>query len=596
MNLSRFITYCLGSLAILPVMAEKSTPTTQNIYPVGVYQELPNPTATDVTAWKNIKSVKTGWGDSNTRYAKELPASGFRKQLSLKGWKGEKVSAQLVVSTPDAIERFNYVISPLVHTSDKGKRIDGDAISQGFVRYVMTDELNKDGKGGCGHRPDASVYDSSLVADPIDHLNKTLPLSAQTSQGGWVSIQIPGDAQPGTYRGKVSVRNGEKELSSLDLSVEVIDRTLAAPSEWSYHLDLWQNPFATARYYNVQPWSDEHFEAMRPDMELYAKAGGKVITTSIMHKPWNGQTYDYFESMVTWMKKADGTWYYDFTVFDKWVEFMMSVGVKKQIACYSLIPWHLSFQYFDQATNSFKFLNTEPGKPEFAQHWGGMLKAFAAHLKQKGWFEITHISMDERGMEAMLATLNVIREADPEFKISMAGTLFPELEEELDDYCVALQHKFTPEILRARKDKGQVSTYYTSCTEIYPNTFTFSAPAECEWLAWYAAKEGFEGYLRWALNSWVAQPLQDSRFHTWAAGDTYMIYPGGRTSMRYEKMIDGIQAYEKIQTLKAEFERKNDKGSLRKLQKALDLFQLEALENTPAAQMTVKANQILNSL
>ena len=49
---------------------------------------------------------------------------------------------------------------------------------------------------------------------------------------------------------------------------------------------------------------------MRPLMKLYADAGGKVITASIMHKPWNGQTYDAFESMVTWLKKADGTWYF----------------------------------------------------------------------------------------------------------------------------------------------------------------------------------------------------------------------------------------------------------------------------------------------
>ena len=69
---------------------------------------------------------------------------------------------------------------------------------------------------------------------------------------------------------------------------------------------------------------------MRPDMQNYVDAGGKVITASIMHKPWNGQTYDPFESMVTWLKKADGTWYFDYTVFDKWVEYMMSLGVKKQ--------------------------------------------------------------------------------------------------------------------------------------------------------------------------------------------------------------------------------------------------------------------------
>ena len=33
-----------------------------------------------------------------------------------------------------------------------------------------------------------------------------------------------------------------------------------------------------------------------------------------------------------------------------------SVGIDKQINCYSMVPWELSFQYYDQATNSLKFL------------------------------------------------------------------------------------------------------------------------------------------------------------------------------------------------------------------------------------------------
>ena len=68
-------------------------------------------------------------------------------------------------------------------------------------------------------------------------------------------------------------------------------------------------------------------------MSICLFAGGKAITVPMMHRPWNGQTYDAFPSMITWMKKADGTWAFDYTAFDKWVEFMMSLGVKKQISC-----------------------------------------------------------------------------------------------------------------------------------------------------------------------------------------------------------------------------------------------------------------------
>ena len=152
---------------------------------------------------------------------------------------------------------------------------------------------------------------------------------------------------------------------------------------------------------------------MRPYMEMYRDAGGKVITASIIHKPWNGQTYDPFETMVTWMKKADGTWFFDYTIFDRWVEFMMEIGIKKEITCYSMVPWRLSFQYYDQATNSLQEVKTKPGDKEFEEIWTAMLTSFASHLKEKGWFGITHISMDERPLDAMKETIRVIRKADP---------------------------------------------------------------------------------------------------------------------------------------------------------------------------------------
>lgn len=74
--------------------------------------------------------------------------------------------------------------------------------------------------------------------------------------------------------------------------------------------------------------------------------------------------------------------------------------------------------------------------------------------------------------------------------------------------------------------------------------------------------------LRWAFNSWVEHPLQDSRFRTWPAGDTYIIYPQGRSSVRYERLVEGIQDYEKIQILKKTLER----DKLVELQKAIVPF------------------------
>lgn len=556
------------------------------------YEEANNPIATNTSLWVKIKAPQVSWGSTDIRYKKEEPAliSRLKKDINLTAWKGERVSAQLVVWTPEALNNLSFIVSDL--TSDK-ETIAKDDILTGFVRYVMTDELNKDGKGGCGYRK-SSDYDSTLVADPIDHLASTLTVPANATQCGWISVRVPQQVKAGKYTGIVTVKDGDKVLSELKIAINVKNRTLPASTEWAFHLDLWQNPYAEARYYNVEPFSKEHFDRMRPDMQNYVDAGGKVITASIMHKPWNGQTYDPFESMVTWLKKADGTWYFDYTVFDKWVEYMMSLGVKKQISCYSMVPWKLSFQYFDQASNSFKYLKAKPGEHAYDEFWGNMLTSFAKHLKEKGWFDITHISMDERPMKDMLATLKVIRKADKDFKVSLAGTYHDELVKELHDYCIAIGEKFPAEVIKSRREAGQVTTYYTCCTEPRPNTFTFSAPAEAEWLGWFAAKENLDGYLRWALNSWVKNPLQDSRFRTWAAGDTYMIYPEGRSSIRFERLIEGIQSYEKICILKEEFEKKGNKSAINKIDKILKTFDEFSLKEIPAAIVVTKAKEAIN--
>ena len=541
--------------------------TGQPQYPLEEYHELENPVQVNYELWNGIEGKHVVWGSIDERYKQEEPPQILQaKSIDVTAWRGERVHAQFIVYGNEYIRNLKFEVSDLV--SRQGNIIGQDRLLKGFVRYVMTDELNKNGKSGCSSRPDATQWDSTLVADVIDHKATELEVKAFNTQAGWIRVWVPQDAPAGDYAGTVTVKDGNNILDKLTLRLRVKNHVLPMPEEWSFHLDLWQNPYAVARYYQVEPWSDAHMEAMKPIMKLYQQAGGKVITASIMHKPWNGQTFDYFESMVTWVKKLDGSWAFDFAIFDKWVEFMMSLGINKEIGCYSMVPWALSFQYFDQATNSFKYLHAEPGDAAYDEMWTAMLSAFAKHLREKGWFDITHIAMDERSIDVMLKTLKVIRKADPNFKISMAGSLYDELVDELNDYCITMSQKWADDIIEKRRNEGKITTFYTCCAEAYPNTFTFSAPAEAEWLGLYALKANLDGYLRWAFNSWVQEPLLDSRYITWAAGDTYLVYPGARTSIRFERLVSGVQDNEKIKILRKELK----PTALKRLDKILSTF------------------------
>ena len=249
-----------------------------------------------------------------------------------------------------------------------------------------------------------------------------------------------------------------------------------------------------------------------------------------------------------------------------------------------------------QATNSLKFVKTAPGEEAYEEMWVAMLSSFSKHLKEKGWFDICAIAMDERPMEVMQKTLKVIRKADPDFKVSLAGNYHAEIEPDLYDYCIVIGQNFPEEVRLRRVAENKRTNYYTCCTEAHPNTFTFSDPAEAVWISYYSSKKHLDGYLRWAYNSWPLEPLLDSRFRSWAGGDTYLVYPGARSCIRFERLIEGIQAHEKINILRQEFEKKGNKAGLKKIEKMLAPFNLGSMPETPAAVTVNRANQILNSL
>jgi hypothetical protein len=556
------------------------------------YEELSDSKPHDgAEIWNKQATTQLSWGSTDIRYAKlNVPDVRKTSHVRATAWRGERVNLQAVLWTTVDLSDVTAIPENLKCSASL---IPAEAIKTHFVRYIMTDELNKDGAGACGERPDKTAWDSSLVADVLDITDK-IAVKAHTTQAIWVNIWIPSDMQAGKYTGKLTVSGKNLSPMTLNVELDVLNRTLPLPGDWQFHLDLWQHPYAVARYYQVPLWSSEHFEAMRPIMKVLADAGQKVITATIMHKPWNGQTEDPFCSMVGKTKRIDGTWTYDYTVFDRWVEFMHSVGIDRQINCYTMIPWALHFDYIDQATNKVEYVDAIPGDTLYRQYWGSFLADFARHLKQKGWFDKTTIAMDERPLASMTEAIKLIRAVDADFKISLAGLYHPEIADELYDLCIAFGHQYPPEIKTAREKAGKISTVYTCCSEARPNTFTFSPPAEAAWIGWHVMAGNYDGYLRWSYNSWTIDPLRDSRFRTWAAGDCYLVYPGARSSIRMERLIEGIQDCEKCRILRAEFTQKGEKARLKRLNDLISSFTIDELTAQGAGRMVENARRVLN--
>lgn len=560
------------------------------------YVEPDDPHMPPDSVWDAVPpGFNLSFGSVDVSYRRTAPPNP--KQLNAHwraiGWRGERVHTQALLWTAEPLRGVRLYVSKVV--DDEGNEIASQHIRAEYIRYVLTDHLGELASG-CGI---PGGLDTSIVADVIDN-SQYLDIAARNNRPIWLSISIPPDAVPGVYEGELIVESSrpastKERQATLPFQIEVLPHTLPAPTEWTYHLDLWQNPFAVARYYQVRPWSGDHFRAMRPYMRRLADAGQKVITASIIHDPWNSQTYDVYSSMVKWTKRSDGTWVYDFSNFDRWVEYMMNLGVDKGINCYSMIPWNLKFYYHDESLGADTVLVAEPGTPEYRDHWLPMLTDFSRHLKAKGWWDITTIAMDERPLEAMQQAIAIVKEADPDFKVSLAGSYHPELAEELVDFSITSPESMDEETLRRRDELGHMTTFYTCCVEPSPNTFTSSPYAEATWLAWHALHKGYGGYLRWAYNSWNERPLWDSRYGTWPGGDTYLVYPGARTSVRFERLREGIQDYEKFQIISRQLEQAGREDDLSRLRDVIGLFSLDSLKSQEAATAVNHAKSVLNS-
>jgi len=559
------------------------------------YRELSDPKPADKASWSAVKAGHYfSFTTADVRHEKHAAPNPALVQAgwNANAWKGEKVHTQALLWSLSAMSQVKLSWSEL--KDNKGHTIPASQVSARFVRYVMTDGPSPEGNN-CDERP-IGKYDSSLVADPID-LVQVRDVPQQTAQPVWLSVAVPPNAVAGHYVGTLTATSPSMDKPLvLSYSVDVQNRLLPAPKDWAFHLDLWQNPYSVARIHGVKVWSKEHMDLMRPYMKMLADAGQKSITATIINDPWRSQTEDVYGSMVSWTKKKDGSWVYDYTIFDQWVSYMMDLGIDKFINCYSMIPWNLKFSYYDEAARKDTFLIARTGTPEYEAHWRPMLTDFAKHLKEKGWFEKTTIAMDERPMKAMQQALALIKGVDTNFQVSLAGNYHPELESDLIDYSVATNQTVDAATMQRRRQAGVNTTYYTCCAERYPNTFTFSPPAEATFISWYSAHKGYNGYLRWAYNCWVKDPLRDSRFRTWAAGDTYIVYPGPRTSIRFERLIEGIQDYEKIRILRDEFAANGQTAKAQRLEKALSQFDVSVLTNTPAADALKPAKALLNSL
>jgi len=564
--------------------------------PANPRPEPEDPDTYDMSVWNDIgPGTHSGFGSVDVAYPKSIPPSGnLTESMKLQGWKGERVNCQFLVWSSGKEEQISINADGF---SNGNFKINTEFISISVMKYILTDEFLNERSTSCGPR-DKDKVPAHIWPDLLSNENSFIPDDPGT-RPVWISVDIPTDVPAGVYTCVVS-RQSASGMAEHSITLEVQDKLLPPPSEWSFHLDLWQNPFAVARYNEAELWSEDHLDLLRPLLKKLADAGQKCITTTLVDRPWGDDKpcYDDFGSMIKWTRKKEGIWEYDYMVFDQYVSFAMECGIKEQINCFSMVPVNNKFSWYDEETSDTVRMEAYPGTEEYEDLWRDFLVNFRAHLDEMGWLDITTLALDEREEEEMTNLFSFLKQTAPEFKISMAGFYYEDINSSIYDFSSNWRHtgKVSETAIESRRNSGLKTTYYVACGIPEPNNFTFSPPAESCYEGWFAAATGFDGFLRWAYNSWPEDPTIDSRYAKWPSGDTYLVYPGARSSIRFERLREGIQDYEKIRILRKELAGESSESpasALKRLDDFLESIDSGTLEKKSAAEVINEGKQIL---
>lgn len=224
--------------------------------------------------------------------------------ITLSGVRNGIFAGQVVVGDEKPIKGLNAVASDL---SGPGT-IPASAIT---VRWGVPDgAARKRGQQG-----------------PFDRLEDDPPAEVPVykEHGGavqsvWVNVNVPTDAKPGDYAGKVTISAEGVEPVAVPLKLKVADWALPDPNEFTATLDIAQSPGSVALAYGVEMWSDAHLKLLDKTFSLLRPLGNKTLyITCIRRTHWGNE-----HAMVRWFKGEKGDMQPNFDIVEKY----LSVSIK----------------------------------------------------------------------------------------------------------------------------------------------------------------------------------------------------------------------------------------------------------------------------
>jgi len=311
--------------------------------------------------------------------------------ITMAGARNGTYSGAVALSSTEALKGLRAAAGDLAQDGGAGK-IPASALQ---TRFVLTGVLSAitahllSNQGAAIPALDGLVEQAPAVIQPEKHGAAASPAALLPI---WVTVRVPKDAAPGKYQGKLTVAAEGLRPTEIPIQLTVAGWTVPDPQEFRTHVTIYQSPPSLALYYKVPEWSEEHWQRVEKSLELLGRVGNDMIVIPILERTQFGND----EGMIYWVKKPDGSYSYDFTVFDRYLKLARKhLGTPSYVA---LQVWHTGGSWTSpKADQEAKVTTIEAdGKthghmqvPVYAteeakKFWAALLTPLKEHLAKEG--------------------------------------------------------------------------------------------------------------------------------------------------------------------------------------------------------------------
>jgi hypothetical protein len=452
--------------------------------------------------------------------------------IKLFGIRGETVSGQFVVTGKKSLYGVTVDMSTLQNQSGSTSLPSGTA-EWNYVGCIPLTKNTPNQPLSALNRPAPARFPEYLMSE------KLIDVKEKNYQSVWLTVRIPGNAEAGLYKSRITVKCNNEEQS---LPVSLIVYPFTLPAERHLKIVEWYSTEGFERFHGIsKEYSEEWFGMLRKYAENMAEHRQNIFRVPM--------------EAIEIRKSNSGNLEFDFKRFDQIAQvfwdtkkmdgletgFLANFGEKDWFSNEVILK---DFKISDSKTGEKITLKGEEVVPF-------LLPAFESHLRQKNWLSKTlfHIR-DEPSVHNAIAWMQMseyLHKYAPDLiRIDAIETTFL-----LDDIEVAvpkLDHFATwNESYKNWQKKGHEVWFYTVGIyqgSLFPDKTIDMPVIDSRIMHWLNYKYDATGYLHWGWNQWNENPYQDVGEHI---GDAWHVYPvkdGVLNSLRWEQMRNGIQDYE----------------------------------------------------